>query len=208
MDIVGIVVLVLVLAFVTLGVVATVKTVRAAKRGVARASAQARRAVEDAQLKARRFTTMGPAGEVAQLRIDLRTAIDSTFRVIDRNDPSLSEAAGLLDRLNDHARTLDRELAVLEREPDRARLAALLPDLDTRAHRITQSADSLRWAAQDRAQQFAADDLAALRQQIDIESAALRHWEPAPQTPPAEAKQAAPPPAPPKPKLGPIRPGS
>ncbi|MFF7153448.1 hypothetical protein [Streptomyces sp. NPDC008139] len=178
MEIAGFVVLVLFLAFVTLGVVATVKTVRAARRGVARASAQARRTIEDTQLKARRYTTTGPAGQVAQLRIDLRTAIDSTFRALE-HDPSLTEAAGLMARLNDHARTLDRELALLEREPDRARLAALLPDLSTRAHRITHSADSLRWAAQDRAHQFASDDLTALRHQIDIESAALRHWEPA-----------------------------
>lgn len=179
MEIAGIVALVLVLAIVTLGAVATVRGVRAARRGVSRVSAQARRTIEDTQLKARRYTTTGPAGQLAQLRIDLRTAIDSTFRALD-HDPSLSEAAALLARLNDHARTLDRELALLEREPDRARLAALLPGLSTRTHRITHSADSLRWAAQDRAHQFASDDLAALGHQIDIESAALRHWEPSP----------------------------
>jgi hypothetical protein len=177
-DIAGLVVLVFFLALVTLGVVASVRTVRATRRGVARASAQARRVVQDTQLKARRYTATGPAGAVAQLRIDLRTAIDSTFRVLDSTDPSLSEAAGLLARLNDHARILDHELAVVEREPDRARLTAILPDLTARTQRITQSADSLRWAAQDRAHQFASDDLAALREQIDVESAALRHWEP------------------------------
>jgi hypothetical protein len=206
-DIAGIIVLMLFLAFVTLGIVVSVRTVRAARRGVARASAQARRVVEDTQLKARRYTTMGPAGQVAQLRIDLRTAIDSTFRVIDHGDPSLSEAAGLLARLNDHARTLDRELAVMEREPDRARLAAILPDLTSRTHRITHSADSLRWAAQDRAHQFASDDLTALRQQIDIESAALRHWEPSQPAAPKQAPQAAQAGQPPK-KLGPLQSGS
>lgn len=181
MEIAGIIVLLLFLAFVALGVVAGVRGVRAARRSVARASAQARRVVEDTQIKARRYTTPGPAGQLAQLRLDLRTSIDSTYRAL-AADPSLTEAAALLSRLNDHARTLDHELKLLEREPDRTRLTTLLPDLTTRTHRITHSADSLRWAAQDRAHQFASDDLAALSRQIDIEAGALRHWEPG--TPP------------------------
>jgi hypothetical protein len=182
-DIVALVLLLLFLTFVTLGVVASVRTVRAVRRGVARGKAQARRALEDTQLKARRYTMPGVAGELAQLRLDLRTSIDSTFRALDdgrADDPSLSEAAGLLARLNDHARTLDGELKMLEREPDKTRIAQRLPHLTERTRRITHSADSLRWAAQDRARQFADDDLAALSHQIDIESSALRHWAPEP----------------------------
>ena len=181
MDIVALVVLLFFLALLTLGVVAAVRTVRAVRRGVARGSAQARRVVEDTQLKARRFTMPGVAGELAQLRLDLRTSIDSTFRALDDGsaaDASLSEAAGLLARLNDHARILDAELKQLEREPDKTRIAQRLPDLTERTHRVTHSADSLRWAAQDRARQFADDDLADLGRQIDIEASALRHWTP------------------------------
>jgi hypothetical protein len=180
-DVAGIILLLLLLALVTLGTVATVRTARAVRRGVARGTAQARRAVEDAQLKARRFTTLGVGGEVAQLRLDLRAAIDSTFAALDArraDDPSLAEAAGLLARLNDHARALDTDLKLLEREPDKSHVAARLPELTTRVRHITHSADSLRWAAQDRARHTSADDLAALTDQIAIESAALRHWSP------------------------------
>lgn len=181
METAGIVVLLFLMAFATLATVATVRTVRAVKAGVARGTAQARKVVEDTQLKARRYTTPGAAGEVAQLRLDLRTAIDSTFAALDArrsDDAALSEAAALLARLNDHARALDGELRLLEREPDKSRIAARLPDLTTRAQQITHSAESLRWAAQDRAHHAASDELASLTDQIAIESAALRHWTP------------------------------
>uniref|UniRef100_UPI002FDC447E hypothetical protein n=1 Tax=Streptomyces sp. IBSBF 2435 TaxID=2903531 RepID=UPI002FDC447E len=182
METAGIVVLLFVLIFVALATVASVRTVRAVKRSVARGTAQARRAVEDVQLKARRYTTPGLGGEVAQLRIDLRTAIDSTFAALDAHHPedtALAEAASLMARLNEHARALDGELKLLEREPDKSRVAARLPELSTRVHHVTHSADSLRWAAQDRAHHATADDLAGLTDQIAIESAALRHWTPA-----------------------------
>lgn len=181
METVGIIVLLLVLAFLTLAGVVAVRTVRAVKRGVVRGTTQARRAVEDAQLKARRYTTPGVGGEVAQLRLDLRAAIDSTFAALEArraDDPSLAEAGALLARLNDHARALDGDLKLLEREPDKSHVAARLPDLTTRVRHITHSADSLRWAAQDRAHHSATDDLASLTDQIAIESAALRHWTP------------------------------
>jgi len=55
-------------------------------------------------------------------------------------------------------------------------LAERQPDLRERTSRITQSADSLRWAARDRARRFADDDLDTLSAQIDVESGALRHW--------------------------------
>ncbi|MCZ4124123.1 hypothetical protein [Streptomyces sp. H39-S7] len=180
MDIAVVVLLLLFASFVAVGVVATVRTVRAVKRGVERGSAQARRVVEDTALKARRYT-LGSAGELAQLRLSLRTSIDSTYRALDAGsaeDASLSEAAALLARLNDHARVLDTELKVLEREPDKGRIADRLPSLAERTERITHSADALRWAAQDRARQFADDDLTSLAQQIDIEAGALRHWAP------------------------------
>lgn len=181
MDTVGIVALLFVLIFAALATVATVRSVRAVKRGVARTTAQARRVVEDTQLKARRYTTTGVAADVAQLRIDLRTAIDATFAALDSrrpDDAALAEAASLLARLNDHARALDGELKLLEREPDKSRIASRLPELTTRVHHVTHSADSLRWAAQDRAHHAGADDLASLADQIAIESAALRHWTP------------------------------
>ncbi|MFE2541207.1 hypothetical protein [Actinacidiphila glaucinigra] len=182
MDVAVAVILLLFASFVALGVVAAVKTARAVKRGVERTSIEARRVVEDTGLKARRYSRPGPAGKLAELRLALRTSVTSTGEALEGQaavDPSLSEAVALLSRLRSHARELDAELRLLEREPDRARIAARIGELEERTRRITHSADSLRWAAQDRARRFADDDLAALGRDIDLEAGALRHWAPA-----------------------------
>ncbi|WP_333773803.1 hypothetical protein [Streptomyces sp. IBSBF 3136] len=174
------------LAFIGLGTYVTIKAVGAAKRGVDRTIAQARRTVEDHTLRARSFAQIGPAGEIAQLRLTLRTSMRATQDALYAGaveDESLKESLGLFERLSVHGRELDADLKRLESEPDRAALAALLPELHRRAERITQSADSLRWAARDRARRFSDDDLDSLSTQIDVEAGALRHWtrtEPAP----------------------------
>lgn len=165
---------------VVLGVIATVRTARAVRRGVERTGAQVRRTVEETTLKAK-TAQPGPVGELARVRLELRSSIDSTRLALEAgasDDPSLQEALGLLDRLHDHARQLDGELRLLmDREPDRTRIAERLPDARERVTAIRQSADSLRHAAQDRARRYDADGLAALRDQIEMESGALRHWE-------------------------------
>ncbi|MFF4226145.1 hypothetical protein ACX9I7_01845 [Streptomyces sp. L500] len=165
---------------VALAVIATVKTVRTVKRGVDQAVTQARRTVEDTRLKARQFTQAGPAGEVAELRLSLRTSMRATQEVLResrKDDASLTESLALFDRLSAHGRELDEDLRKLETEPDRERVAACLPDLRERTKQITHSADSLRFAAQDRARQFAGDELSLLSEQIRMETGALRHWE-------------------------------
>ncbi|MFD7694981.1 hypothetical protein [Streptomyces sp. NPDC059805] len=166
--------------FVALGVFATVKVVGAAKRSADRHITQARRTVEDHTLKAKAFGRPGPAGEVAQLRLDLRTSMRATQEVLEAlagEDGSVKESLALFQRLSAHGHELDGELRRLESEPDRATLAARLPDLRERTERITHSADSLRWAARDRARRFADDDLDTLGAQIDMEAGALRHWQ-------------------------------
>ncbi|MFJ3585005.1 hypothetical protein ACIPPS_22635 [Streptomyces sp. NPDC090127] len=166
-------------AFVALGVYATVKAVKAAKRGVDRTINQARRTVEDTTLRAKSYGQGGVAGELAQLRLSLRTSMRATQDALQAGvgeDASLKESLGLFQRLTAHGRELDDDLKRLEREPDRARVAAQLQDLRERTERITHAADSLRWAARDRARQFAEDDLTSLSAQIDLEAGALRHW--------------------------------
>ncbi|MEU1484409.1 hypothetical protein [Streptomyces sp. NPDC005752] len=178
----------LLVAFMALGVYAGVKTVRAAKRGVDRTITQARRSVEDTALRAKSYGQPGVPGELAQLRLTLRTSMRATQDALSAGaaeDDSLSESLGLFQRLSAHGRELDNDLKRLEREPDRATVATLLPGLRERTERITHSAESLRWAARDRAVQFADDDLAALNAQIDLEAGALRHWtteDPAPRS--------------------------
>ncbi|WP_333740613.1 hypothetical protein, partial [Streptomyces sp. IBSBF 2806] len=165
--------------FLALGVYATVKVIGAAKRGVDRTITQARRTVEDHTLRAKSFAQLGPVGELAQLRLKLRTSMRATQEALHAGaaeDESLKESLGLFQRLSAHGQELDAELKRLESEPDRAALAQRLPSLRERTERITASADSLRWAARDRARRFAEDDLDSLGTQIDVETGALRHW--------------------------------
>ncbi|MFD9728658.1 hypothetical protein [Streptomyces sp. NPDC059072] len=165
--------------FLGLGTYVTVKAVQAAKRGVDRTITQARRTVEDTTLRAKSLGQVGVTASLAQLRIDLRTSMRSTQQALHdgvRTDASLKESIGLFERLSAHGHELDDELKRLEQEPDRKRIAELLPDLRERTAKITQAADSLRWAARDRARRFAEDDLSVLSEQIEVESGALRDW--------------------------------
>ncbi|MEV5983720.1 hypothetical protein AB0L85_01690 [Streptomyces sp. NPDC052051] len=164
---------------VVLGVYATVKAVGAAKRGVDRTIAQARRKVEDTTLRAKTFAQPGPSGELAQLRLTLRTTMRATQDALHAGvaeDESLKESLDLFKRLSAHGFELDADLKRLEAEPDQGVIASRLPGLRERAERITGSANSLRWAAHDRARRFAEDDLDTLSAQIDVEAGALRHW--------------------------------
>jgi hypothetical protein len=164
---------------VVLGVFLAVRTVRAVQRGVERTGTHVRRTVEETTLRAR-SAQPGPVGELARQRLELRSSIDGTRRALEADvtrDPSLQEALGLLNRLHEHARQLDGEMRLLmDREPDKARARSLLPELRERVATIKESADSLRFAAQDRASRLDAEGLAPLREQIEIESGALRHW--------------------------------
>ncbi|WP_129309220.1 hypothetical protein [Streptomyces sp. L2] len=179
METVLTVIAVFLLLFFGLGVYALVKAIGAAKRGMDRTVAQARRTVEDHTLRAKSLGRPGPAGEIAQLRLALRTSMRATQDALAAGvagDESLKESLGLFERLSAHGHELDHELKRLESDPDRATLAARLPELRARTERITTSADSLRWAAHDRGRRFADDDLDALSAQIDVEAGALRHW--------------------------------
>ncbi|MBW5481354.1 hypothetical protein [Streptomyces bambusae] len=179
------------LALVGLGVYATVKVVGAAKRGVERTVTQARRTVEDASLRAKSFGQIGTAGTLAQLRLDLRTSMRATQEALHqgvRTDASLQESLSLFERLSAHGRELDDELKRLEQEPDKGNLAQRLPELRERTQRITQSADSLRWAVHDRARRFSDDELSLLSSEIEVESTALRDW--SVQQPPSAAPSA------------------
>ncbi|MFJ1746308.1 hypothetical protein ACIOJD_08730 [Streptomyces sp. NPDC088116] len=180
-------------AFVALGVYAGVKAVGAARRGVDRTISNARRTVEDTTLRARSLGQAGVPGELAQLRLKLRTSMRATQEALQAGaaeDASLSESIDLFERLSVHARELDDELRQLERDPDRARVAEHREELRERTEQITHAAESLRWAARDRARKFAEDDLSSLSAQIDVESGALRHWTVAEDQPAAEQRRA------------------
>ena len=171
--------LLLFVLFIVTGAYVTVRVVRTAKRSLDRTVDQARRTVEDTRLRARQFSRPGAAGELAELRLSLRTSMSATeqaLRAVAGQDRSVAESLNLFQRLSEHGRELDDDLKRLEREPDKTRLAALLPELRERTERITHSADSLRWAVRERAQRFAHDELDALGREIEMEAGALRHW--------------------------------
>lgn len=174
-------ILVFLFLLVALGTYATAKAVGAAKRGVDRGLAQARRSVEDTALRARSAGQPGVPGELAQLRLRLRSSMRATQDVLHAGAPqddSLAESVRLFERLSAHGHELEDHLKQAERDPDRTRVAEHLAEFRERTERITHAADSLRWAAKDRARKFAADDLERLSAEIDVESGALRHWAP------------------------------
>jgi len=197
MEAIWILLLLFVLFMVT-GAYVTVRVVRTAKRGLDRTVDQARRTVEDTRLRARQFSRPGAAGELAELRLTLRTSMSATeqaLHAVAGQDRSVAESLNLFRRLGEHGRELDEDLKRLEREPDRTRLAAVLPELRERTERITHSADSLRWAVRERAQRFAHDELDALGREIEMEAGALRHWtveEPLSESAPGAAPRSAP----------------
>ncbi|MEV6212115.1 hypothetical protein [Kitasatospora sp. NPDC051914] len=183
MDAIGVVIALVMLFLVVAGVMAVVGTVKAAKAVAAKVEkheAHARRTVENAALRAKTFTKPGSQGQLAAVRLSLRTSLDATRQVLEAGlaeDGQLAESLQLLARLDAHAAELDREMRILEREPDSTRLAAKLPELRERAGRITHSAETMRWAAQDRMRRFADDDLARLGRECENEAGALRHWD-------------------------------
>ncbi|GAA1216441.1 hypothetical protein GCM10009665_02890 [Kitasatospora nipponensis] len=165
---------------VTLVVLAILRTGRALAAKVERTEVQARRAVENVTLRARTYTRPGAQGEIAAVRLALRTSLTGTREVLQgavASDGQLTEALQLLGRLDAHAAELDGELRMLEREPEQSRLAVKLPELRERAERITSSAESMRWAAQDRMHRFAQDELSRLSEECASEAGALRHWD-------------------------------
>ncbi|MGQ4514112.1 hypothetical protein [Streptomyces sp. DW26H14] len=181
MEAVLLIVVLLFVVAVLFGAYATVKAVGAAKRGVDRTIAQARRSVEDTTLRARSFGQPGLTGELAQLRLRLRTSMRATQDALYPGveaDASLQESVRLFERLSAHGHELDGQLKQAERDPDRARVGARVQELRERTEQITHAADSLRWAVRDRARKFADDDLSSLSADIDVESGALRHWAP------------------------------
>src|SRR5215470_2248881 len=108
--------LVVVLLFVSavvFAVYAATRAVGAARRGVDRRMAEARRSVEETALRARSYGQPGVAGELAQLRLRLRTSMRATEEALlsgAERDASLAESVRLFERLTVHGRELDDHL--------------------------------------------------------------------------------------------------
>ena len=119
----------------------------------------------------------GPRAEVARLRLELGRAVLAARQVVETGRKagwSLGDAPSLVRRLSSVAESVDSELRALETERDPSRLRSSLPAARARVGGIVEPATSLREALLDRARQCDQDELARLRQDCDIESAALR----------------------------------
>jgi hypothetical protein len=167
-----VIVLLLVLCvLIAIGALVVVGTVKAARAVGAKA--------ENMALKARAYTNPGAPGRIASVRLRLRGTLEGTRQALEAaasQDAQVGESLQLLKRLEAHGAELDAQLRVLEREPELARVDAKLPELRDRAERITQAAEQLRWAVQDRQYRFSEDELARLSDECSQEADALRHW--------------------------------
>ena len=89
------------------------------------------------RLRARQFAQPGVVGELAQLRLSLRTSMRATQEALHTGVPGgrlAQRGDGLFERLSAHGHELDDELKRLEREPDRA-THRRPPARPARAHR-------------------------------------------------------------------------
>lgn len=155
-------------AAVLLGLLLT----RLARRGRARLGATAERL----QLGAR-AVAVGPRAELARLRLELRSSIESGRRVLAVASAAhwpLGDAPMLLRRLERAAAAVDAELTALGHERDERRLATLLPALRARVTALTTSAGSLRQGLMESSMRLGADELSALQADCALEARALR----------------------------------
>ncbi|MCA1843489.1 MAG: hypothetical protein LC792_09965 [Actinobacteria bacterium] len=115
--------LVLVLVVITLSVAFFVSAMWLATGAVRRVHRLTRPVVDRATLSVKAHALPHrPAREVARLRLELRTGMEQTRRILDdarRRDCPLGELPGLFRRVEQLAESVDGELRVLEGERDR-----------------------------------------------------------------------------------------
>jgi hypothetical protein len=149
-------------------VTAVVLLVRAALRRV-------RPTADRVRLTARSYGP-GPGSEVARLRLDLRSAVSASERVLATARASgwtLGDAPALQRRLGTATAALDAELRGLELEPDPRRQAAALPDARVRVATVVRSAADLRQGLLRGASRLGADELGRLARDCSVEARAL-----------------------------------
>ncbi len=164
------------LLFVVLGAYATVKVIGAAKRGVDRTiSRPAARSRTPPCVPRPSLSRARRGRSPLTLRTSMRATQDAPAPRRGRGRVPEGVPGAVRATQCARARAGRRAEAPGERSRTRGR-SPRGSELRERTERITQSADSLRWAARDRARRFAADDLDSLSEQIDVEAGALRHW--------------------------------
>ncbi len=145
-------------------------------RAVGAARTRVHATAESARLRARAFA-LGPAAEVARLRLELRAAIDAVGQALAGALAArwpVGDTPMLVRRLEAAAAGVDAQLRVLELERDPRRLAGALPRLRERASTVAGSAAALRLALLESGLRTGEDELASLRADCAIEADALR----------------------------------
>lgn len=128
-----------------------------------------------ARLRARSYG-IGPAAEVARLRLDLAAALDDVRRALacaGHARVPVGDAPALVRRLEAAAVGVDAELrtAALERDP--ARLAAVLPIVRSRVSSVSASAASVRRGLLHSSLRVGDEELRALGADCAVEAQAL-----------------------------------
>jgi hypothetical protein len=148
------------------------RTVRAARRKVARLSDRAR-------LTARAHG-VGPTAEVARLRREMDRSLDGARRALAAAravQAPVGDVPSLVARLELAGRAVDGELRVLEAQSDTSRIVTQLAGPRSRAEAISSSAaqlvDGLLHATA-----YNSDELSLLQTACDIEANALRPADP------------------------------
>ena len=118
----------------------------------------------------------GAAGQVAGARLQLRSGIDQTRRIVDdavrRNDP-LGELPRLFRRIEHLAESVDAELRMLDGDPDRIQQARLAATVRHSAELASMAAAVRRTVSGVHAD-MQLDRFGLLQRDLDVELAALR----------------------------------
>ena len=144
-------------------------------RAVRQAQLRMQDGVDRARLRARSYG-IGPAAEVARLRLELAAAIHDVRRAlacaVTARVP-VGDAPSLVRRLDSAAAGVDAELRTAGLERDPARLAAVLPILRSRAAAVTASASSVRRGLLQSSLRVGDAELRALGADCAVEAQAL-----------------------------------
>lgn len=147
-----------------------------AARLLGRLRRSTRRLVDCGALSARAHLLPGTGRRVAATRLQLRTGLDQTRRMLEdasRRSFPLGDLPGLFRRIEHVAVSVDAELRLLDRDKDaaqRVRLAAVL----RRSDELTAMAAAIRRTVSGLHEELQLDGFGPLQRDLDLELSALR----------------------------------
>ncbi|MEC5181540.1 hypothetical protein [Arthrobacter sp. CG_A4] len=136
-------------------------------------------AVQGGLLRMRAETGEGLGRELAQKRLDLKAALDSTGRSLDlarAQQRPVGELPAILDTLARAGAVLDGQLGLAEREPDDGARRAMAAALDGQLEMIEHTARDIRSTLAEAGLSLGGADLDKVTARLAIESQVLKTW--------------------------------